>query len=214
MNTPQLVLEPLRENRYDEACALVERGIHDPDWMPFEVPFTDAPSPRRELDAVGFWLSCWAGVSQHGWRLPFAVLCGGALVGVQDIAASGWVESRTVATGSWLGREHQGRGLGREMRAAVLHLALGHLGAERAESCAFEDNTASRRVSEVLGYREAGLRTADRRGEPAVQVTFAIDRDDWPASAAAAIEVGVHGVDDRVLAQLGATLPNSGVDTD
>ena len=90
--TPRLHLEPLRESRFDEACALIERGIHDPARMPFEVPFTDLPSPRREAEAISFWLGCWAGVSPEGWRLPFAVLREGSMIGVQDIAASAWQE--------------------------------------------------------------------------------------------------------------------------
>ena len=41
---------------------------------------------------------------------------------------------RTVGTGSWLGRPYQGRGIGKEMRGAVLALAFDGLGAEVAET--------------------------------------------------------------------------------
>lgn len=204
LRTSRLELEPLRESRFDEACELIDRGIHDPSWMPFEVPFTDLPSPRRELEAIEFWLGCWAGVSAQGWRLPFAVCLDGSMIGVQDLAASGWQERRLVETGSWLGRDFQQQGFGREMRAAVLHLAFGHLGAQVAESTAFEDNVASRRVSEALGYVESRKRVASRRGEPAVQVVFAIHRSSWKGSPAGGQRVAATGVDERLLAQLGA----------
>lgn len=204
IETPRLVLEPLRESRFDEACDLIERGIHDSSWMPFEVPFTDTAPPMREQQSVEFWLGCWAGVSPEGWRLPFAVLLEGAMIGLQDLAASGWQERRVVETGSWLGRDFQGQGYGREMRAAVLYLAFECLGARRAESAAYEDNAASGRVSEALGYVVSGTRVAPRRGEPATQVVFTMDRSTWPTSAAGSLTVEATGVDDRTLSQLGA----------
>lgn len=207
MHTPNLELQPLRETHMPALLELVAGGIHDPATMPFEVPFTDRPSPQRERESVAFWLGCWAGVSVDGWRLPFAAVLDGTCVGLQDVAAVAFGERRTVETGSWLGRQHQGRGLGREMRAAVLHLAFGKLGAARAESAAFDDNEASIRVSQVLGYRPIGERMVDRRGEPARQVCFAMDRSDWEGSPAAALDVEVRGVTVAVLDQLGATAP-------
>ncbi|MGI9577205.1 MAG: GNAT family N-acetyltransferase [Microthrixaceae bacterium] len=205
LKTPRLTLEPLRESRFDEACELVSRGIHDPSWMPFEMPFTDTPSPRREQESIEFWLGCWAGVSPEGWRLPFAALLNDSMVGLQDLAAAGWQERRLVETGSWLGSDFQGQGFGREMRAAALHLAFEHLGARSAESTSFEDNEASRRVSEVLGYAQSGTRIAPRRGESAQQVVFSLGRAGWPQSAAADLPVVVRGVSERVRAQLGAS---------
>ena len=73
-------------------------------------------------------------------------------------------------TGSWLGLRHQGRGIGTEMRAAVLLFAFDHLGATRARSAAFVDNPASLRVSEKLGYRPDGTETIVRRGVAAEDV--------------------------------------------
>ncbi|MBY8854139.1 GNAT family N-acetyltransferase, partial [Saccharothrix sp. MB29] len=60
---------------------------------------------------------------------------------------------REVDTGSWLGLEHQGKGCGTEMRAAVLLFAFDHLGALAARSSAFDDNLPSHGVSRKLGYR-------------------------------------------------------------
>ena len=50
---------------------------------------------------------------------------------------------RSVATGSWLGLRHQGHGIGKEMRAAVLHFAFAGLGAIEALSGAWDDNKPS-----------------------------------------------------------------------
>lgn len=73
---------------------------------------------------------------------------------------------REVHTGSWLGRRYQGQGIGTQMRAAVLHLALDGLGAQRAVSAAFEDNPASLGVSRKLGYRDDGIEWHVVRGPP------------------------------------------------
>lgn len=81
----------------------------------------------------------------------------GELVGAQSVGASAFATMRTVATGSWLGRDHQGRGLGRRMREAVLGFAFDHLGAEVATTSAFLDNARSLGVSRALGYRDDGV---------------------------------------------------------
>jgi RimJ/RimL family protein N-acetyltransferase len=86
---------------------------------------------------------------------------------------------RAVVTGSWLGRAHQGLGIGKEMRAAVLHLAFAGLGAEWAESAAFLDNPASIAVSRAVGYEDDGMLMKSRRGEPAVQQRFLMTRARW-----------------------------------
>jgi hypothetical protein len=71
----------------------------------------------------------------------------GHVVGSQGVFSTEWHVTRTVETGSRLGRWYQGRGLGREMRSAVLHLAFDGFGAERAVSCAYADNGASLAVT-------------------------------------------------------------------
>ena len=90
------------------------------------------------------------------WRLDLLVWEHGALVGTQGIGAKRFAEKRVASTGSWLGRAAQGRGIGTEMRAAVLELAFRGLGAAAATSGWLEGNAASGRVSEKLGYRRPG----------------------------------------------------------
>jgi RimJ/RimL family protein N-acetyltransferase len=89
---------------------------------------------------------------------------------------------REVRTGSWLGRAHQGRGIGKEMRSAVLHLAFEGLGAETARTDAWEDNLASLHVTRSLGYQEDGERRALRRGQPVRMLEFRMPRADWSAT--------------------------------
>ena len=95
--------------------------------------------------------------------------------------ASGSRPLRTVETGSWLGRAHQGRGLGTEVRRANLHLAFAGLGAAVAESGAMADNPASQAVSRKLGYAENGRRPILQRDGPGELVWFRLDRAAWEA---------------------------------
>ena len=81
--------------------------------------------------------------SPDKWTFSGAVIVDGHPVGVQDLSAESFATLRTVRTGSWLGMRHQGRGIGKEMRAAILHLAFAGLGAVEANSGAWHDNTRS-----------------------------------------------------------------------
>jgi RimJ/RimL family protein N-acetyltransferase len=81
-----------------------------------------------------------------------------------------------VKTGSWLGRDFQGRGLGKEMRAAVLALAFDGLGAEVAETEAFVVSTASAGVSRSLGYEPNGVGRLAPLGEPRDTLRFRMTR--------------------------------------
>jgi RimJ/RimL family protein N-acetyltransferase len=91
---------------------------------------------------------------------------------------------REIMTGSWLGMRSQGRGLGTEMRAAVLMFAFDHLGARTARSEAFVDNPKSNGVSRKLGYQPDGTATVTRRGVAVTQQRLLVTeqgfaRPDW-----------------------------------
>jgi RimJ/RimL family protein N-acetyltransferase len=153
----------------DDILAMIEvarAGIHPPDEMPFGVAWTDVPSPAFERSFVQHHWAARASWSATAWMLHLMVELDGRPVGSQSIVADDFATSRTVHTGSWLGRAWQARGLGREMRGAVLAFAFYGLGAQRAETEAFLDNGASNGVSRSLGYVEDGLGSLAPRGEP------------------------------------------------
>lgn len=165
LRTPRLTLRPLRDDDLPDYVEAVRAGIHDPAVMPFSTPWTDelaaADSPAAALQHV--W-SGRAAVRRGAWSVVFGVRdADGRLLGVQDVQATSFGVTRTVSSGSWLSLPHQGRGVGREMRTAVLHLAFDHLGADRAESAASVVNAASLGVSRSLGYREDGLQRVESR---------------------------------------------------
>ena len=112
----------------------------------------------------------------EAWHLPFAVRCDGQIVGQQDILATNFVRTRTFESGSWLGRAHQGQGIGKEMRTAVLHLGFLGLGAERAETAAYEHNPASIGVTTALGYEANGDSIVVTRDEAKTELDFKMSR--------------------------------------
>ncbi len=167
LRTPRLVLTPVADSHLPALVAAAQSGVHDPAEMPFDTPWANVPAANLGPDmSRHIWRSRAATAPEH-WDVQFAVLLDGTPIGVQDVRADDFAVLRQISTGSWLQRAHQGRGLGAEMRAALLMLAFDHLGATKAESAAFADNHQSLRVSEKLGYAANGTRRVQRRpGEP------------------------------------------------
>ena len=125
LRSERLVLRLPTDDDLVRLLALAKAGIHRPGEMPFGVAWSTLPSPAFER-----------GFMQHHWRHR-AALVAGALVpqpdgragrasrsAPQSIDAEEFAVHRTVHTGSWLGRAFQGRGFGKEMRAAVLALRV------------------------------------------------------------------------------------------
>lgn len=180
LRTPRLTLRPVDPDTAFALGALaVREGIHDPGVMPFLEPWTDATPDALQRGTFQYHARCWAEWSVEHWHLPFAVWDGDRLVGTQALLAEQFPRRRVVSTGSWVARPAQGRGIGKEMRAAVVHLAFEHLGARRAESGAWSDNVPSIAVSRALGYRENGTAIALRRGEAGIEQRYVLERSVW-----------------------------------
>jgi RimJ/RimL family protein N-acetyltransferase len=179
IRTPVLELRYPDDDDLVTLARLAAEGIHDPATMPFLVPWTRAESLDLERSILQHsWLQR-ATLSRDDWRLLFAVSHEGGLLGIQGIEAKQFSVRRTVETGSWLVRWAQGRGIGTEMRAAVLHLAFAGLGAEEAHSGSFTDNPASAGVSRRNGYESNGEGVVDREGEPARLQRWVLTRANW-----------------------------------
>jgi RimJ/RimL family protein N-acetyltransferase len=179
LRTERLVLRLPTDDDLVELTALAKAGIHAPDEMPFAIPWSIEPSPRFERSFAQFhWLqrATW---SIQRWELVLAVELDGSLVGSQGIGAEQFPIVRTVGTGSWLGRPFQGRGIGKEMRAAVLGFAFDWLGAEIAESEAHVDNVASIGVSTALGYEPNGFGRNAPGGQVRETRRYRMTRDAW-----------------------------------
>lgn len=189
IRTPRLELRLPGEAVLDDLVDVALDGIHDPATMPFEQPWTDASAAELPASFLQFHWQQFAGFGPDRWSLNLAVLVDGRAVGVQGIDADQFRLRREVDTGSWLGRRHQGQGIGTEMRSAILQFAFVHLGAEYANSAAWIDNTASRAVSRKLGYRDNGRSRKVRRESVAEQIQLRLSRADWEPYRRTDIEV-------------------------
>ncbi|HJQ74761.1 MAG TPA: GNAT family N-acetyltransferase [Gaiellaceae bacterium] len=184
LRTPRL---ELRLPRREEIMALREvalEGIHPPEFMPFSIAWTDDPELADFLDYHEMHRRDWR---PESWHLELAVFRDGDPIGAQNLMGEDFAQTRTVGTGSWLGRRFQGRGVGTEMRTAVLELAFRGLGAEQARSGAVDGNVASLRVSEKLGYRVVGHGTVAPRGVEIRHADVELRREDWQPPVAVEI---------------------------
>lgn len=175
LRTPRL---ELRLPRKDEVAGLYEaaaRGIHRPEVMPFGVAWTDSLERESFLDFHRARLADW---NPDAWDLNLVTFLDGIPIGTQGLHG-GAAKLRVFGTGSWIEKAQQGRGFGTEQRAAVVELAFRALGATAVTSGAIATSTASRRVSEKLGYRFKHEDIVDPRGEPVRHLNFRLERADW-----------------------------------
>ncbi len=163
-----LELTPVRDDDIPALVSLAQHGIHDPAEMPFFFPWTDAPAHELPANMAKHYWESRAAFRPEEWGLELVVRRADEVLGIQAFATHHFGVTRTGETGSWLGRDHQGQGVGTLMRQAVCALAFDHLGAEEITSGAFTENPASMAVSRKVGYRDNGRTREKRRGEPAV----------------------------------------------
>ena len=203
VHTPRLSLLGATDELLERLVPTVRKGVAtEPPW-PFDDPISlYEDNPEREWR----WLrAVWSGrgrVSAGSWRLYFVVAIDGEPVGMQDLIGIDFATFGTVTTFSWLSPDVRGRGFGKEMRQAVLHLAFEGLRAREAGSDAFVDNGASNRVSEALGYVPNGVSWDTRRGEPAQIKCWRLTREQWAEQRR----------DDIELAAVADCLPVLGID--
>ncbi|MCS7483480.1 GNAT family N-acetyltransferase [Umezawaea endophytica] len=177
LRTPRLELRPDDDEGLLELAEQARRGVHPPDEMPFAYEWTDAAPEDVGRNMLQFYWGVRARLAPANWELNFLVRLDGRVVGTQSLQAVDFGVLREVSSGSWIGMEHQGRGIGTEMRAAVLMFAFDHLDAVQARSAAATGNPKSRSVSEKLGYVEDGTSLTVRRGRSTEDVRFLVTRD-------------------------------------
>jgi RimJ/RimL family protein N-acetyltransferase len=168
---------------------LAKAGIHPPDEMPFGVAWSVVEGAAFDQDFVAHHWSSRGSWSVDDWRLNLLVEADGRPIGSQSVWGREFPIHRTVDTGSWLGRTFQGRGLGREMRSAVLSFAFDGLGARFATSSAFLDNAASNAVSRSLGYEENGRGSLAPQGVARETQLFRMSAETWRSRPRPPVEI-------------------------
>jgi RimJ/RimL family protein N-acetyltransferase len=194
VRTPRLRLEYANDEHLEELALLRPDDVFGPGEEPF-----DGVSSFYMQPPEAYWKALtgeWAARSRttpEWWHLSFAVVVDGEVVGQQNITAPDFPTLRTVNSFSLLGVRHQGKGIGKEMRSAVLHLAFAGLGALRAESDAFVDNLASQGVSRALGYEPNGTKLEPRPSGAAVMLRFLLTREAWERTRRT--DIAIEGLD-------------------
>jgi RimJ/RimL family protein N-acetyltransferase len=161
-----LELKIIRDEDLPEFVDLVLDGVHEPDFMPFGVEWTDAPADELPGNFVRFQWASRAELTPETFALRFAVRRNGELVGAQDIRTKNFMITRSCGTGSWLGRRFHRQQIGTRMRRAACAFAFDELGATEMTSGAFVDNAPSLGVSRNVGYQPNGIERVARRGVP------------------------------------------------
>lgn len=181
VSTPRLELCGATDDLLDQLADAVRAGKTQAHPAPYDDPMSFY-EPDPDLRVAKWLRAIWRGrgkVDPDSWRLYFVVVVDGHPVGMQDLIGVSFSTFRTVTSFSWLAADHRGRGLGHEMRAAILHLAFEGLGAKEASSDAFVDNHGSNAISRDLGYEPNGSDWATRQGEPALLNRWRLTRDNW-----------------------------------
>lgn len=173
-----LSMSPVRDDDLPQLVDLALAGIHDRARMPFYFPWTDAPDDELPANTLQYHWGQRAGMSPGRWSIEFAVRYDGEFVGCQGISTTNYLVTRTGETGSWLGRAHQGKGIGTVMRRAICSFMFDAMDAREVTSAAFVDNPASLAVSRKVGYRENGVVRLERRpGEMALNQRLSVTPD-------------------------------------
>jgi RimJ/RimL family protein N-acetyltransferase len=162
---------------------LLEAMPEDLELNPANERFSTLPTEadRRRQVVAEIWRhrGTW---SPDSWCLDLAVEVDARVVGVQTLEGDRFPLLRTVDSASWLAHDVRGRGLANLMRAGILALAFGRLGAEYAVSAAVVDNAPSLAVSRRLGYADNGLSRIVTPSGPATLQHLRLTREAWTAS--------------------------------
>jgi len=181
VTTPTLELRAATDDLLDELAELVRAGKTHAEPAPYDDPMSFY-EPDPDLRVAKWLRAIWrqrGSVAPEAWRLYFVVVVDGRPVGEQTLSGVSFSTLGTVTTFSWLSVDMRGRGLGHEMRAAILHLAFEGLGAKEASSDAFVDNQGSNAISRGLGYEINGSDWATRQGAPALLNRWRLSRQGW-----------------------------------
>ncbi|CAN5440817.1 GNAT family protein [soil metagenome] len=178
--TPDLELRHVTEADLDAVAAILPTDAEqDPAAPRFDG--LDDDTNRAVVVHQDYWRSRGAWTPES-WALSFGVFAEGVLVGCQGLEGDDFAVLRTVDSSSFLALAHRGRGLGQQMRAAVLALAFGPLEARWAVSSSWTDNSPALGVSRALGYVDNGT-VPHRRGAAAGEMAHVrLSRETWRAS--------------------------------
>ncbi|WP_150461128.1 GNAT family N-acetyltransferase [Nesterenkonia ebinurensis] len=185
--SPRLILRQVRETDFGAYVAAASSGIMKGPRNSFASPWDEnTPTDIAKNSLTWLW-SRRPAIGPDSWYLMLAVFVRsedgseGPLIGMQDVWAEKYRVLRSLETASWLRADQQGKGYGKEQRAAALLWAFDHFDAEYAQSGAYDWNEPSKRVSESLGYFQCGTkRVTDAHGkQPEWEIAYRMAKSDF-----------------------------------
>ena len=189
--TPRLELRGATDDLLERLAPVVRAGKATADPPPWDDP-SSFYEPDPEVRVHKWLQGIWRGrgtVSADRWRLYFVVIVDDEPIGMQDVIGDQFDSFGTVETSSWVSADVRQRGIGTEMRSAILHLAFDGLGAEEAHSEAAVDNAGSNGISERLGYERNGTAWATHQNKPVLGQRWMLGRQTWVAGRRTDIEM-------------------------
>ena len=178
----RLLLRPLTPPDWD---VWAEVRQHNGEWLTRWEPLRPAGMSDPVRDADAFASRCHARDRdrQLGSAYGFGLFVGPDFVGELNLngVVRGAQQSATI--GYWVDRRHAGNRYVPEAVIVAVRFAVEQLHLHRVEVCIVPRNTNSRRVMEVLRFREEGVaqRFLEINGVWEDHVRYAITAEEWAA---------------------------------
>ena len=150
LETPNLIIRDVRESDADAFYAYMQREAY---WRDLPI---DPPTPEWVANMVNRRLQDQTKEPRTSYFLAATDKATGTVVGDAGL----YIRSASSRQGEvgWVVRPYcRGRGLGTEIRRAMLDLAFGSLNLHRVYAQCRVENRASRRIMEKLRMREEGI---------------------------------------------------------
>lgn len=160
-------------------AALASRGVHDPEFMPFTYPWTDQEPAAVARSVMQYFWATQGAITPEAWALSLTFFKSGEVIGTGELNAKDFTILRTIETGSWIGREFQGKGFGTVMRGMLVAFGFKYLNAAQLTSAAIEQNAPSNAISAKMGYRENGYELVTSRGKADRLIRYVLTRETW-----------------------------------
>ena len=195
--TPRVELRPPSDEDLAELAALAADGVHDPDFMPFAIPWTEGGPEAAARSTLQFNWRIRAEWKPEAWHLSLVTVVDGEVVGMQGISAQRASRSRRPS------RPARGSACATRARASARRCAprcctsrSRASGAEVAQSGAWEDNKPSLGVSAAMGYEPNGEHIGVRQGRGDRLVHLRLPRTTWEARRRD--DIRIEGLDGAV----------------
>lgn len=178
INTPRLLLRPVEGTDAEALWPFVS----DPN-----LPRLMDWDPHRHISETKSFLTAMKEARERGSDIAWAIVHGQQRVGMIGLhgitrVLRSWRVER-AELGYWIGPPHQGQGFVTEAAREVLRFGFEELGLHKIVVNSVDENAASRRVIEKLGFRLVGERRDDvfRAERWWNMLTYELLRADWRA---------------------------------